>query len=158
MPSISTRFKGQPGDFGSEFVALATGSFNTITANTTTRYGMGGLNDKDDTSLTRAHMGYVDEIFVGCITIPVDSDGTVLLNVRKYDASASADVVLVTGFNLEGLTAKKVERVPFDSGVTDAQRTMETGDFLFAEVVSNSAAIDTATVGMIVNALVKLLK
>lgn len=157
MPTNSTRYRAQPGDFGAEFICLPL-SVASITANVTNTYGIGGFNDRDDSDLTRAHKAYVDEITCGQFTLVADADGTVLLNVFKWDASADAAVQLVTSFDLETQTAKECDRVPLGASLTEAQRTMETGDYLYATIVNNSAAINTQPVGLVVTTLLKLLK
>lgn len=143
-------------DFGAHIAPLST-AFGTVTANTTTRFGLGSVSDKDDTAASPGNLAYVDEVFAAARTIPADSDGTVLLNILKYDASANADVTLVGSYSLEGLTAGESERLPFDSGVTDAQRTLDFGDFLHFTIVNNSAAIDTQAAGGAVTVKLKYL-
>lgn len=142
-------------DFGAEFLF-----FNaplTVTANTTVTTGLGGVSDKDTAAPNVAHTAYVDEIHVGFVTVPVDNDGTTLFALKKYDASANGAVTLASAFNLEGLTTGEVDKVPFDSGVTDQQRMLDYGDFLYIEVVNNSAGLDTAAVGGAATVLVKLI-
>lgn len=143
-------------DLGSHITVLNT-SFGTVTANTTTRFGLGSVSDKDDTAASPGNSAYVDEVFVATRVLPVDADGTVLLNLLKYDASANADVTLASSFNLEGLTAGESDRIPFDSGVTDNQRTLDFGDFLHFTIVNNSAAIDTQAAGAAVTVKLKYL-
>lgn len=151
-----TFYRSRPADFGSEFIRFPSGNLGTLTANTTFVHGLGGINDKDDTGGIPGHTAYVAEVFAGCTTAPIDADGTYLLNVVKYDSSAAAAVVLVTGFSMEGLTAGKTERVPLDT-LTDSQRILDFGDYLYIELVNNSAAIDTQMVGGNVSVLCKLL-
>lgn len=153
-------FKPRHGDFGAMFLALAAW-INTITANTTTRFGFPAITARANTGdavATGEHVSFIDSLFAACHTLVADADGTVLLTIKKYDKSAAADVTLVTSFNLEGLTAKESSGIAFDSGVTEAQRILDIGDYLYAEVVNNSAAIDTQPVGLQVTALVKVMR
>lgn len=143
-------------DLGSH-IALLNTAIPSITANTTNRYGLGAVSDKDDTAAKPGNLAYVDEVFVGAHTLVADSDGTVLLSIIKYDASAGAEVLLVTSFDLETQTAGKADRLPFDSGVTDNQRTLDFGDYLYIRVVNNSAAIDTQPVALSVTVKLKYL-
>lgn len=139
MPDISRRAKA--GEFGTEIIHV-TGMLETvsgtITANTTVKASFGAVHRK----------GYINKLVVHTITVPVDADGTILATVKKYDASAAADVTLATSYNLEGLAAKVASVIPFDAGVTQAQRTLDEGDMLFVDVTDNSAGIDTQCVGL----------
>lgn len=75
--------------------------------------------------------------------VPVDADGTLTVQFRKYDASANAFVNLTTAFNTEGLTTKESAEVPLIATLNDADLVVEKDDVLYCDVVSNSAAIDT---------------
>lgn len=143
-------------DYGS-LITLLNATFGTVTANVTTRFGLGSVNDKDDTAANPGNLAYVDEVFAASRIIPADADGTLLLNILKYDASANADVTLVGSYDLEALTVGESERLPFNSGVTDAQRTLDPGDLLHFTIVSNSAAIDTQAAGGAVTVKLKYL-
>lgn len=157
---MDTRFKPIAPHFDAMFAIIAAW-INTITANTTTLFGFPAITSRSNTADALAkgeHISYIERLTAVCHTLVADADGTVLLTIRKYDRSAAADVTLATSFNLETLTAKEASHIPFDSGVTDAQRILDVGDFLFAEVVNNSAAIDTQPVGLQVSALIKILR
>lgn len=157
-------FRNRTKDYGKAFIRLASGNISSITANTTTRFSAGAISDKDDTGASPGHQGYIEEIIVSTFTVPADADGTILLTVKKWDASAAAAVTLVTGAaavgtgDLEALTQGKGERLTFDAALTDAQRTLDFGDSLYFEIVNNSAAIDTQPNGLNISALVALLK
>ena len=145
-------------------VRFASAPIASLTANTTTRAGILAVSDKDDTAAVPGHRIYVDELFASTFTVPADADGTILLSVFKYDASASSAVALVTGTaasvstgDLELLTAGKAERLTFDAAVTDDHKTLDHGDFLYASVVNNSAAIDTQPSALCVTAKFKVL-
>jgi hypothetical protein len=118
---------------------------------------LGGISDKDTVAPVEAHKAFVDEVHVGAVTAPADSDGTVLLNLIKYDASASGTVTLVSSYDLEGLTAGKTERVPLVASLTDQQRTLDYGDFLYITTVNNSAALNTAISGGAITVLCKMI-
>jgi hypothetical protein len=153
-----TKYRPNPVDYGAH-VSVLNAPFGTVTANTTNRGGIASIGDKDDTSASveGAHRGYVASIYACARVIPADADGTVLLNVFKYDASAAADVTLVSSYDLEGLVAGKSERLTLVSGLTDDQRTLDHGDSLHYTIVNNSAAIDTQAAGAAVTVLLKLL-
>lgn len=150
-------FRARPKDFGCQFMRFSSGNIGSITANTTNTFGLGGISDKDTVAPVVDHTAYIDEVSVGCITIPVDADGTYLLNIKKFDASAGSGVSIVTGFDMEALVAGKSDRATLVTTLTDAQRVVDYGDYLYAELVSNSAAIDTQMVGGHVSVLCKLL-
>lgn len=157
---MDTSFKPRPGDFGAHFLALAAW-INSITANTTTRFGFPAITNRTKTADAVAageHVSFIDSLYAACHTLVADADGTVLCTIKKYDKSAAADVTLATSFDLEALTAKEASGIPFDAAVTENQRILDIGDFLFAEVVNNSAAIDTQPVGLQLTALVKVMR
>lgn len=148
-------FRARPKDFGAVFVRLSSGNLGSITANTTNTFGLGGISDKDTAAPNTDHTAYIDQVTVGCVTVPADADGTYLLNVVKYDASAATTVTIVSGFDMEALVAGKTENATIVTSLTDQQRMMDYGDFLYLELVSNSAAIDTQMVGGQVGVLLK---
>lgn len=148
-------------DLGSH-VNLVSSPIASLTVNGTTRAGIAAASDKDDTAAKPGNLVYVDELFVASFTVPADADGTILLSVKKYDASAAAARTLVTGTgsgqgDLEALVAGKAERLAFDAAATDDFRTLDFGDYLYCEVVNNSAAIDTQPSGLVVSAKLKYL-
>lgn len=136
---------------------LSSGNIGTVTANVTNTFGLGGISDVSDTANTPGHSAYIDEITVGCMTVPIDSDGTYLLNVKKYDAAAASAVSIVTGFDMETLVSGKTKRATLVTTLTDSQRVMHFGDFIHIELVSNSAAIDTQMVAGNIGVLLKVL-
>jgi hypothetical protein len=157
---MDTRFKPLAPNFDAMYEIIQSW-LNTFTVNTTTRFGFPAITSRSNTAdgLSKGeHVSWIERLTAVCHTVPADADGTILCTIKKYDRSAAADVTLATNFNLEGLTAKEASHIPFDSGVTDAQRILDIGDFLFAEVVNNSAAIDTQPVGLHLSALIKLLR
>lgn len=110
----------------------------TITANTTTTHRGPAIPS----------LSYLAKAIVSCSTVGADSDGTLLLTLKKYDASANAAVTLSAAFDLESLTANEGTLMTILSTLTDDQRRIDVGDTLFFEVVSNSAAFNTAPVGV----------
>lgn len=114
----------------------------TITVNATTPIGVG----------VPPYRAYISRVNVVCSTVPADSDGTILATLKKYDASADAAVSLSSALDLETLTANEGSNFTLTSTLTDAQRTFDAGDFLYVDVVNNSAAIDTQPVNLIFTA------
>jgi hypothetical protein len=143
-------FIPRPGAFGTHPVVLSKDiSTTALTANTTNTRSIGGIN----------RAAFVERISVSVRTVPADADGTLLITVKKRDASAAANVTLTgTTFNLESLTANASTAIPLLTTLTDAQRTCDEGDTIFVEVVSNSAAIDTQPVDCVVTVILGLLK
>lgn len=84
----------------------------------------------------------VTGIWAAAITIPVDADGTSTLLVYNHDKSASADdALMAAAYNMEGLVSKETTAMGLTA--TAADLVLEAGDFLFAALTNNSAAIDT---------------
>ena len=129
----------------------------TVTANVTNTYGIGGISDKDIAAPNSAHTAFVDEVHVGFVTVPADADGTTVLSIFKYDASADEAVTLVTDFDLEGLTDGMTGVVAIDAAATDQQRMVDFGDFLYATIVNDSAAFTTDPVGGALTVLTKFI-
>lgn len=134
---MPTKFKREKGSrFGSEvtFISRAAGA-SPFTANATTT--------QDIPSPVRRSL--VERITVQQRVLVVDADGTVLFTAKKWDQSAAAAVSLTAATSLEVdvQTAKKAQVVALLSTLTDAQLTLDEGDYVYWEVVSNSVAIDT---------------
>jgi hypothetical protein len=70
-------------------------------------------------------------------TVPVNA-GTSTIIFYKYDASADAAVALNTASNLETLVTKEGRRVDLLATLTDAQRTLDDGDTIYAVITSSS--------------------
>lgn len=150
-----TFFRPRTKDFGSHIIALDC-STSAITASATTTFGMGSVSDKDDTGSVPGHTAYVDEILVFANTKPAGGAG-ITLNIKKFSVGANTVQTLVTSFDLiGGLTNQKSERLPLDSTATDAFRTMNFGDTLYAEVVA-AGTVTTQPVALTITALVKLI-
>lgn len=94
----------------------------------------------------------ITKISLGVHTLPVDADGTCLLSITNYDLSATADDNLLSAasVNLESESvAKSGEELALTA--TAADLVLAAGDFIFATLVNNSAAIDTAMVGGVIH-------
>ena len=152
-----TFYRPQIKDQGSHIIRMTTGTLPALTPNVTNTFGIGGISDLNDNAIKQGHTAYVDEVIVGQQTLVADSDGTVLLNVIKFDASAGSTVNLVTSFDLETMTAGKSQRAPLLAAATDQQRVIDFGDYLYITIVNNSAAINTQALGLVVSVHIKLL-
>ena len=108
--------------------------------NTTTTYSFGSHPAKC----------YINRAVVSAGTVPASTSGTILGVIEKYDASANAAVVLTDNVDLEALTAKEGTAVALLSTLTDAQRTLDTGDTL-QFVVTTTNTVTTAAVDLMVN-------
>jgi len=93
---------------------------------------------------------YINRAVVSAGTVPASTSGTILGVIQKYDASANAAVTLTADVDLEALTAKEGTAVALLSTLTDAERTLDTGDTLqFAVTTTNT--VTTAAVDLMVN-------
>lgn len=108
--------------------------------NTTTTYSFGSHPAKC----------YINRAVVSAGTVPASTSGTILGVIQKYDASANAAVTLTADVDLEALTAKEGTAVALLSTLTDAQRTLDTGDTL-QFVVTTDNTVTTAAVDLMVN-------
>ena len=93
---------------------------------------------------------YINRAVVSAGTVPASTSGTILGVIQKYDASADAAVTLTADVDLEALTAKEGTAVALLSTLTDAQRTLDTGDTL-QFVVTTTNTVTTAAVDLVVN-------
>jgi len=93
---------------------------------------------------------YINRAVVSASVVPASSGGTILGVIQKYDASANAAVTLTANVDLEALTAKEGTAVALLSTLTDAQRTLDTGDTL-QFVVTTDSTVTTAEVDLMVN-------
>jgi hypothetical protein len=93
---------------------------------------------------------YINRAVVSAGTVPASTSGTILGVIQKYDASADAAVTLTDNVDLEALTAKEGTAVALLSTLTDAQRTLDTGDTL-QFVVTTTNTVTTAAVDLLVN-------
>lgn len=93
---------------------------------------------------------YINRAVVSAGTVPASTSGTILGVIKKYDASADAAVTLTADVDLEALTASEGTAVSLLSTLTDAQRTLDTGDTL-QFVVTTTNTVTTAAVDLVVN-------
>lgn len=93
---------------------------------------------------------YINRAVVSAGTVPASTSGTILGVIQKYDASADAAVTLTADVDLEALTAKEGTAVALLSTLSDAQRTLDTGDTL-QFVVTTTNTVTTAAVDLVVN-------
>lgn len=126
----------------------APGRFGTHPIHVSVTAGVDPFTANDTTTIripTPPGKFYFSKAAIQCVTVLSDADGTALLTVQKYDASADAEVALTDASSIEAAVMTTKERVELNPGaaVTDAQRLLDTGDTLNFKVVSNSAAIDT---------------
>lgn len=142
MPKVWRSNK--PGEQGTELVQAAfvvTGTA-TCTANTTTTFVLGGFGRR---------VRFVN-FAVSVTTVPADADGALTAVVQKYDASADAAVALTSATDLETLVTREARVVTPIGTLTDAQMTVDSDDTLEFVVTSDSAAIDTQPIGLVVRA------
>lgn len=140
-------FIPRPGHFG-EHPAILSGKANTLTANTTTTFSIGGIN----------RAAFVERLSVSAGVVPADADGAITMVVYKYDASADAAVALTGTVDLEALTAHESTAIALLTTLTDAQRTLDEGDTIRAVVTNDSAAITTQPVDLVLSAVLGILK
>ncbi len=108
--------------------------------NTTTTYSFGSHPAKC----------YINRAVVSAGTVPASTSGTILGVIQKYDASADAAVALTGNVDLEALVAHEGTAVSLLSTLTDAERTLDTGDTLRFVVTTNNT-VTTAAVDLMVN-------
>jgi hypothetical protein len=77
--------------------------------------------------------------------IPSDADGVMTVTAKVFDATENADDTIVSAYDTEStqLVANKAYKVPLAAETSENELTMEQGDSLRFELISNSAAIDT---------------
>lgn len=132
-----TDFRPLPGRLGA-FPNLLTAQCTTVIANSgTTTYNFGGHPARC----------YLHRAVVSAGTVPVSASGTILGVLYKYDASANAAVALTGNIDLEALTASEGLAVAFLGTLTDAQRTLDTGDTV-RFVVTTTNTVGTAAVDL----------
>lgn len=128
-----------PGRLGSFPNLLAGPCIAAIGASATTEYYFGG----------HPTICWIEKAVISALTVPVGG-GTILALLKKYDASANAEVTLSASIDLEALTAKEGTAVPILATLTEAQRTLDTGDLLFLEVTA-SGTVTTDKVDLVCN-------
>jgi hypothetical protein len=111
-----------------------------LTANTTGRVGL----------LAVQQALKVTKISIASYNKPADADGVITLAITNYDQSATADdnLLVAATFDLESLTAKESEKLALTA--TAADLILAANDFIFADFVNDSAAIDTNLGGAVI--------
>ena len=133
-------FAPKPGRLG-VLPQLVTGRCDAAIGNsTTTTYSFGGHPAR--CVIARA--------VVSAGTVPASTSGTILGVIQKYDSSANAAVALTGNVDLEALTAHEGTSVSLLSSLTEAQKTLDTGDTL-RFVVTTDNTVTTAAVDLMVN-------
>lgn len=138
--SVGNAFLPLPGRFG-VLPNLVVGRCDAaIGDNTTTTYSFGG----------HPAVCLINRAVVSAGTVPASTSGTILGVLKKYDASADAAVSLTGNVDLEALTANEGTAVTLLSTLTEAQKTLDTGDTLQFVVTTNNT-VTTAAVDLLVN-------
>lgn len=137
---MGNAFLPKPGRFGTLPNLLVGRCAAAIGNSTTTIYNFG----------SHPAVCLITRAVVSAGTVPVSSGGTILATLEKYDASADAAVTLSGSIDLEALTAHEGTAVPLLTTLTDAQRTLDTGDTLRLSVVTTST-VGTAAVDLVCN-------
>lgn len=108
-----------------------------LTANATVRLGLFVVQEKVR----------IMAISIAAHTKPADADGVCTIAVTNYDVSATAeDNLLSTAtVDLEALTNQTASDLTLTA--TAADLVLDDGDYVFASLVNNSAAIDTNMAG-----------
>ena len=138
--SVGNIFAPLPGRFGVLPNLLVGRCVAAIGNSTTTTYNFG------------AHPAscLINRAVVSAGTVPASTSGTILGVLQKYDASADAAVVLSGDVDLEALTAHEGTAIPLLTTLTDAQKTLDTGDTV-RFVVTTTNTVSTAAVDLTVN-------
>lgn len=138
--SVANAFLPLPGRFGVLPNLLVGRCDAAIGNNTTTTYSFG----------SHPAICLINRAVVSAGTVPASTAGTILGVLEKYDASANAAVVLTANVDLEALTAHEGTAVPLLTTLTEAQKTLDTGDTVRFVVTTNNT-VTTAAVDLMVN-------
>lgn len=95
----------------------------------------------------------IREVWIACSAIPADADGVLTVTAKVFDVTEAADDTIISAQDLETLVlvANKAYKMTLAAETTENEQTMEAGDTLRFELISNSAAIDTnANVSVVV--------
>lgn len=133
---MDRRFAPKPPRYGVMPVTCSAANVTTPTANTTTTYFLQVPYRKC----------YIERIYGVQNTVVSDADGTVLATFKKYDSAADSAVTLNTSASdMETWVTKEVTNITIaTTNGTDKDRILQAGDSIYVEVVSNSAAFNTA--------------
>lgn len=132
-------FRPKPGRFGISSTMMHGRAQGNITASGDTEHNFGASPAK----------AFVNAAVVSADVVPVGG-GTITAILRKYDASANAYVTLTSAVDLEALTAKEGTALSFISTLTQAQRTLDTGDTLVF-LITASGTVTTQPDDLVVN-------
>jgi len=138
--SLYNIFAPKPGRFGVIPNLVAGRCVAAIGNNTTTTYSFG----------SHPAVCLINRATVSAGTVPASTSGTILGVLKKYDASANAAVTLTDNVDLEALTANEGAAVALLSTLTEAEKTLDTGDTLQFVVTTNNT-VTTAAVDLLVN-------
>jgi hypothetical protein len=138
--SVGNIFAPLPGRFGVIPNLLVGRCAAAIGNTTTTTYNFG----------SHPAVCLINRAVVSAGTVPASTSGTILGVLQKYDASADAAVVLSGNVDLEALTAHEGTAITLLTTLTDAQKTLDTGDTV-RFVVTTDNTVTTAAVDLMVN-------
>lgn len=138
--SVGNIFAPLPGRFGVIPDLLVGRCAAAIGNTTTTTYNFG----------SHPAVCIINRAVVSAGTVPASTSGTILGVLQKYDASANAAVVLSGNVDLEALTAHEGTAITLLTTLTDAQKTLDTGDTV-RFVVTTDNTVTTAAVDLVVN-------
>lgn len=87
----------------------------------------------------------IREVWIAASAIPADADGVLTVTAKVFDVTEAADDTIISAQDLETLVlvANKGYKMTLAAETTENERTLEVGDTLRFELISNSAAIDT---------------
>lgn len=148
-----TFYRARTKDFGAniQFVRASL----TATASATVTVGLASVSDFNDTAVAPGHTAYIDEAYLASTTVPAGGS-TIQLSIKKYSAADAAAVTIVNAFDAKSITASKSSRLTIVTTLTEAQRTMHFGDFLYAELVA-AGTVTTNLTGGLLSVKLKLL-
>ena len=138
--SVGNIFAPLPGRFGVIPNLLVGRCAAAIGNTTTTTYNFG----------SHPAVCLINRAVVSAGTVPASTSGTILGVLQKYDASANAAVVLSGNVDLEALTAHEGTAITLLTTLTDAEKTLDTGDTV-RFVVTTDNTVTTAAVDLMVN-------
>lgn len=138
--SVGNIFAPLPGRFGVIPDLLVGRCAAAIGNTTTTTYNFG----------SHPAVCIINRAVVSAGTVPASTSGTILGVLQKYDASANAAVVLSGNVDLEALTAHEGTAITLLTTLTDAEKTLDTGDTV-RFVVTTDNTVTTAAVDLMVN-------
>lgn len=82
-------------------------------------------------------------VSVASLVVPVDADGTMLLNLFVRDKTEGANDTIVSSADMEAITQFVNNGLTLAAETSENERTIAGGDTIHGSLVNNSAAIDT---------------